>query len=372
MTKTVALQKCEEYDFNQVYQALKQLVELVPPPDVKDKVVLLKPNILYPKKPEMAVCTHPIVVGAAVKVFCELGAKRVIVGESPAIAGSTSAAKATGMYDIVVKNGGEWADFHKAVSIPAAQSCKSVMQFDFAAQFEEADVLVSIAKLKTHQLMQYTGAMKNLFGLMIGLDKAQCHYRFPKKEDFAAFLTDLVVTAQPDYAIMDAIVGMEGPGGPGSGDPKKIGFLAASDNILALDWKCASLVGYNPYNILNLEQALRRQIWLTTPNEIETVGTAERLCRCSSFKIVKNPAETLGLMVPKILDVLAKKVFVKYPKINSNKCQQCRRCEEICPAHIIKMNGKGGVANLIDKKQCLHCFCCHEICPAGAIKLKRF
>ena len=111
MTSTVALQKCDEYDFDKVLTCIKKMLELVPPPDVCGKTVLLKPNILYPKAPELAVCTHPVVVGAAVRAFVELGAARVIAGESPAIAGSATAAKATGMYEQVIKNGGEWADF---------------------------------------------------------------------------------------------------------------------------------------------------------------------------------------------------------------------------------------------------------------------
>ena len=164
MTKTVALQKCSEYVFDDVYKCIKKMMELVPPPDVKNKVVLIKPNILYPKRPELAVCTHPVVVGAAVKAFKERGAALVIVGESPAIANSTTAAKLTGMYDQVSYNGGMWADFHKSVTIPCPQG-KNVKQFDFAVQFTEADVVVSVCKLKSHQLMSYTGAMKNLFGL---------------------------------------------------------------------------------------------------------------------------------------------------------------------------------------------------------------
>ena len=99
MTKNVALQKCDDYNFDQVYKCIRKMMELVPPPDVKDKVVLLKPNILYPKKPELAVGTHPVVVGAAVKAFVERGAALVMVGESPAIANSTTSAKLTGMYD---------------------------------------------------------------------------------------------------------------------------------------------------------------------------------------------------------------------------------------------------------------------------------
>ncbi len=370
MTKTVGLLNCKDYNEEKVYQSVKKLVELVPPPNVNGKVVLLKPNILYPKKPEMAVCTHPVVVGAAVKVFLELGAKKVIVGESPAVNSSISSAKITGMYDQVVKNGGEWADFHERVSVSYPEG-KLVKQFEFAKQFEEADILVSLSKLKSHQLMRYTGAMKNLFGLMVGLDKAQQHYRFSEKKSFATFLTDLVLAANPDYAIMDAIVGMDGPGGPVGGDTINLGFLAASDNLLALDWKCASFVGYNPHNVLNLEDALQRGVWLSSPDEITTVGASEDSCRCSTFKIVKDPSDKIGGMVPGFLDKLANKVFTKTPKINSTKCKKCQKCFEICPAHIISMTGKGGTAKVTSKSRCLHCYCCHEICSFGAIKLKR-
>lgn len=371
MTNKVAFEKCDEYNFEKVYQAVKHIMELVPPPDVKGKTVLLKPNILYPKKPESAVCTHPVVVGAAVKAFVELGAGKVLAGESPAISNSTNAAKITGMYDQVVKNGGEWIDFHEATTIQCPEG-HTVKQFNFAKAFTQADVVVSIAKLKSHQLMSYTGAMKNLFGLVIGLEKAQTHYRFPNKNDFGSFLTDLNVAANAQYAIMDAIVGMEGPGGPGSGDPIKLGFLAASDNILALDWKCASLVGYNPHNIVNLEDSLKRGKWLKSENDIETVGASEEECRSTTFQIVKEPSKTLQKMMPAWLNFIAHKFFDKTPRFKADVCKKCARCEQICPAHLITMTGKNNTATLNEPKKCLHCFCCHEICPHDAIRLKRF
>ncbi len=371
MTTTVALQRCAEYDFDKVLECIHVMFELVPPPDVHGKTVLLKPNILYPKSPDLAVCTHPVVVGAVVRAFKDLGAARVIAGESPAIANSTMAAKVTGMYDQVVINGGEWADF-KTPAVAACPDGKIVKSFNFAKQFLEADIIVSVAKLKSHQLMAYTGAMKNLFGLMIGLEKAEQHYRFSNKADFAAFLTDLNIAAKPQYAIMDAIVGMEGPGGPGGGDPINLGFLAASDNILALDWKCSELVGYNPHLIANLENALQRGLWLRTEKEIKTAGASEDSCRCTSFKIVKEPSETLQKMMPAWLNFIATKALTKTPRFIAKKCKKCRRCEQICPAHLIKMNGPDDSAQLNDKQKCLHCFCCHEICPADAIKLKRF
>ena len=181
----------------------------------------------------------------------------------------------------------------------------------------------------------------------------------------------LVYTPVENTSFMDAIVGMDGPGGPGSGDPIQLGFLAASDNILALDWKCASLVGYNPHNILNLQDALERGIWLKDPAEITTSGAAEEDCRCNTFRIVRG-STTLQKEMPGIINFLATTILTKTPHFIARKCQKCRRCEQICPAHVIKMDGADSTARLTDKVKCLHCFCCHEICPAGAIKLRRF
>ena len=94
-----ALRACNDYNEQDVSASIKQLFKDVPPPDVKGKTVLLKPNILSPKKPEFAICTHPVVVAACVKAFYELGAKKVLVGESPAVVPSIVDEKASGMYD---------------------------------------------------------------------------------------------------------------------------------------------------------------------------------------------------------------------------------------------------------------------------------
>lgn len=371
MSANVGLEKCGEYDFDKVYAALKKITQLVPPPDPRGKTVLIKPNILYPKKPEDCVCTHPVVVGALVKIFVELGAKKVLVGESPAVAGSTSSAKATGIFEQVQKNGGEWIDFHDKIQVECPEG-KSAHVFEFASAFKEADILVSAAKLKSHQLMKYTGAMKNLFGLMIGLEKAQCHYRFSNQKDFGVFLTDLNLAAKAQYAVMDAIVGMDGPGGPGSGDPIDLGFLAASDNILALDWICSSLVGYNPFVVENLRDALERKVWLDSPEEIKVLGASFEECANKKFRIVKNGSETFSAMLPGWLAPIAKFALTRTPHFHQSKCIKCGRCAQICPAHIVKMSEKNGAALLTDVKKCLHCFCCHEICPQKAISLRRF
>lgn len=369
----VALQRCNSYDPDAVYAAVEKMMADCPPPDVRGKTVLIKPNMLSPKKPEDAVCTHPVVVGAVVKAFVSRGA-RVIAGESPATANSTAAAKAVGTYDAVIANGGEWDAFDDSVII-SCPSATLVKSFEFARPFIKADVIVSVAKLKTHQLMAYTGVMKNMFGLMVGLKKAQMHFRFPDKKDFSEFLVDLNVACHTHYAVMDAIVGMEGKGGPGNGDPVALGFLAASKNVLALDWTCASIVGYKPHNVTYLEAARKRGIWFTDESEIKTIGATPEELKPASFKIVVDTTTVRqGKLIPHWLYDMAVPFMRRSPKFVASKCINCGRCITICPPHVLSFApySQNKKRVVVDRTKCVHCFCCHEICPVEAIKLVHF
>src|SRR5450759_5498387 len=76
----------------------------------------------------------------------------------------------------------------------------------------DADRLVSISKLKTHVLMGLTGAIKNLYGTVPGMQKFTYHSRFHNEPEFAELLIDVVLAAKPDFHVVDAIWGMEGNG----------------------------------------------------------------------------------------------------------------------------------------------------------------
>jgi uncharacterized protein (DUF362 family) len=359
----------------------------VPPPDVQNKIVLLKPNIVAPKRPESAVCTHPVIVFSVIKVFLERGAAKIYVGDSPMMQNGKITAKVAGIYDAVIEAGGEWVDFDGAVDIPCPEG-KTVKNISCAKIINEVDVLISLPKLKSHQLTAYTGAMKNQLGIMVGKDKAQMHYRFPDKKDFCAFLTDINIAVKPKYVIMDSILAMSGENGPSNGIPTKVGVLAASDNILALDWMCASLVGYNPIQIENLNDALNRKVWLYSISQITLKGDSFNDLKPDNFIIPRKIRETVVASNPTLKGFRGFIIFLlrqirhfipplynfiiifigQYPHF-TKKCRLCGNCIEICPKHAIVHNKKKLSVN---KKLCIRCFCCHEICIHDAIRIKRF
>ena len=74
------------------------------------------------------------------------------------------------------------------------------------------DAVISVGKLKTHEMMTFTGAAKNLFGIVPGLTKTEYHYRMSSPEDFANMLVDIAEFARPVLSVIDAVWGMEGEG----------------------------------------------------------------------------------------------------------------------------------------------------------------
>ncbi|MDP3179462.1 MAG: DUF362 domain-containing protein, partial [Spirochaetaceae bacterium] len=214
MKALVHIARCPDYDQERVDEAVREACESANFPDAVGKTVLFKPNILIGANPDRAVSTHPSVLRAAIRYAKAKGAARVLVGDSPSFQAGGSAFRKSGLQDAAQEEGAEWADFEVGERLDAPEG-RVAMGFTVASAALQADVLVSLCKLKNHTLMYYTGALKNLFGCIPGLLKAQFHVRFPDRKRFGVMLNDLAQALAPEFSLMDAVIGMEGPG-PGS------------------------------------------------------------------------------------------------------------------------------------------------------------
>lgn len=372
----VSVVNCSSYNINDVYDSIKRSVDLLGGAASFKKFgtkVLLKPNMLCGAKPEEAVTTHPAVVEAVARLFVENGFE-VTVGDSPAIDSTLSAAKKCGIADGASRAGVTISDFKFTVE-KANPDGVLVKKFTIAKACDDADFIVSIPKLKTHSQMYYTGAMKNMFGAISGLQKSKFHVRFVERSNFAKMIIDLNLLLKPRLAIVDAVVSMEGHG-PRNGSPKHTGFIAASVDLCALDYTCASIIGYNAVKIPTIAEGFARGVYGSTdPSEIELCGDPIENIKPSSFELVEfvNDIAFARKYLPRHMYNFLRNVIIPAPAFNTKKCILCGKCVKICSAEALQIvTEKQNKKVHIDLSRCIRCYCCHEVCPARAIDLKRY
>ena len=366
----VSIVKCGSYNIDEVYECVREAVDLVG--GIKEFLrpgqnVLLKINLLSATPPEKAVNTHPSFIGACVRLIKEAGGNPWVGDTAP-----TDRLKGkdvfdiTGIREIVEKEGGEIINFSrsgfKKVKVPYGKKLKEVY---LAKPCLEADVIVSLPKLKTHQLTFLTGAVKNFFGCIPSSDRLRAH-SLAKEERFSQAVVDVYSVCKPSFAIMDAILAME-KDGPSYGDPVKLGLLLASLDPVSLDIVASQIIGFNPLEILTTRDALERGLGPSSLEEVKVVG-----CRIDEVKRpdFKKPATYRGRIrrtLIRIFTPFGVRFFRNFPAVKSSECRMCNICKENCPAGAIKMNPYPE----FDYKKCIMCFCCYELCPYGAIYIKR-
>jgi len=125
--------------------------------------------------------------------------------------------------------------------------------FYVAEPVANADVVISMPKLKTHHWVGVTLSMKNLFGTLPGI-----FYGWPKNllhmRGIENSILDLNLTIPVHYAIVDGVVGMEGDG-PIMGTAKQVGAVIMGKNLLAVDCTGARMMGFDPSKIAYLNMA---------------------------------------------------------------------------------------------------------------------
>ncbi|EGO65811.1 DUF362 domain-containing protein [Acetonema longum] len=371
--KTVSITECAAYGYEEVEKAVFACLDNLP--GIKSKMVsgarvLVKVNLLKRNAPEDAVTTHPAVVEAVVRYLQAAGCK-VIVGDSPGgpftVKRLEGIYKAAGMTQVAEKTGCELNYDVAAVQVTneQAQKLKSMQIIKIA---EDVDFVVSAAKLKTHGMMVYTGAVKNLFGVIPGLIKAEYHFKMKSVENFAHHLIDICEYIKPVFTIIDAIEGMEGDG-PSAGQKRHAGLILASENPYALDTAAAHIIGINPLTVPTVKLARDRGIFSGSLQDLTVKGTRLEDIHIPPFKLPGSLHDNLlaGAMPEFAANFLANILRAK-PVFNYDLCISCGDCQRGCPARIIDMSSGKPVPDL---DQCISCFCCHELCPKKAIDIKK-
>jgi uncharacterized protein (DUF362 family) len=288
----------------------------------------------------------------------------VAVGDSPGIGNPRQVASACGILQVVEETGADFAPFSESVGV--APKGTTFHHLEIARDILDADVVINLPKLKTHQMMGLTCGVKNLFGAIIGMRKPRLHLQAgTNKGFFALMLLELAEYIAPALTIADAVVGMEG-NGPGSGDPVAIGALLASRSPLALDTVATALVGLEESDVWTQRIAAAKESPGSHLAEIELSGESLDALVCSRFRPARSTDVNFGL--PPLIRRSLKRTLSAFPEVDAGLCRLCGLCVDHCPPRAMRLE-KGGLH--IDYGQCIGCFCCQELCPHGALTVRQ-
>ena len=343
---------------NEISEIIKNVFETFGVKDkVKDKKVLVKPNLLGAFPPERGVTTDPRVISAIVQELKKCETEEIVVGDN---SGSIhfdplKIAKITGILDA-----SEGCFMNIAGEVVEVKVESKFIDALFISRIvKEADYVINVPKFKTHVLTTITGAIKNMFGIIPGGKKAQLHTISRSIKGFAEILVDIYQIRIPDLNIMDAIIGMEGAG-PTNGKIRIINKIISSENGISLDSVMAAMMGLKPDTIELLQVAKERNLGETDISNIIVDGELEVI---SGFKTPNNG------FLQRIRKTVAPHIFNHnkvIPIVDHNKCKICKKCIEVCPVSAMNLTNKFPE---VDRKKCISCFCCDEHCPHGAIIL---
>ena len=217
--------------------------------------VLLKPNLVE-HHPDRPINTHPALVAAVAQAMLDLGAASVTVGEGPGHRRDTEALlEGSGLGPRLRALGVPFLDlnYEEPVALPLVDNLCGLGSLPVARAVVEADLLVSLPRLKTHHWAGVTLSMKNLFGTTcgaaLGWPRNGLHW-----VGIEEVTVDLWRSLAPGFAIVDGVVGMEGDG-PIMGDPVPTGFLAMGEHLPAVDATCARQMGIHAERVPALRLA---------------------------------------------------------------------------------------------------------------------
>ena len=368
LSSTVAVVRCESYDDAAVRAAVQSGLDLLGGMGRFVRAgerILLKPNLLVPRAPDDAVTTHPSVFRAVAESLAEAGAI-LSYGDSPGFGSSALAARRAGLADVAEKLGIRLADFRKRVHVPSPDG-RLVKRFALAKGVVDADGIVSLPKLKTHGLTRITGAIKNQFGCVPGVLKAEFHARLPSADLFSQMLVDLNRLLRPRLYVMDGIVAMEG-NGPQGGKPRPMNVLLLSDDPVAVDVTLCRLIDLDPELVPPLVHG--EAFGLGRASGIEWIGDPVDAFVARDFDVNRNPRSTTD--PPGRVSRLARRLVVPRPAIRAERCTRCGTCVAVCPVSpkAVRFREEARVRPPEhDYARCIRCYCCQEMCPERAIEI---
>lgn len=269
----VAVVPCSDYGHPSLSEALQTGWRSTRPPSVRGRNIVIKPNIadFSPKRP---IHTNAEVVRGLITLLLDQGARQITIAEgTPQNRDSEWIFDRSGYAAVAREFGIPLIDlnYDRLRTIRNASPRATLLRdFWLPETILRADVVISVAKMKTHKLAGVTLCLKNMFGIIPGM-----RYGWPKNvlhwNGIPSSVCEINSTLPPAYSIVDGIVGMEGHG-PIMGSATKVGVLVLGDNAVAVDATAARIMGVEPARVDYLAMAQGVGLGAHQVESIDLVG----------------------------------------------------------------------------------------------------
>jgi uncharacterized protein (DUF362 family) len=306
----VVVTRCTDYGAEKITRAIDRQFSLLGGLDKfisRGDTVLLKPNFIAAKPKIEAVQTDPAVIVAVAQIVKDFGGKPFI-GDSPAWKNVFACINVLGLQQTLKELGVPVKQLNKPKRHKIGNSRISISTVAL-----EADRIINLPKLKTHQQLGATFAIKNMFGCVCGKEKAFWHFAKGKSHgEFCRMLIEIYKLLAPVVTIIDGVVAMEGPG-PIRGQARPLGFLVGGADPAACESVCCELINFNPDEIPIIQTARQLGFGCSDISQIDVVGDDYSDFVCTDFQSaeqipVRFPFGHVCKSVVKQLILLAKSI----------------------------------------------------------------
>ena len=361
-SQEVIVLKCHNYSGEEIRQALNRIQNEFAMKEQSD--VIVKPNLCLPIDYAEHLTTHPEIINQVINVAQDNGIRNISLADTPVGKADSKRRNElwikTGMQRLIELKGVKRNDLDNNLAMRQIHIGDKRVIFPMSDDIFN-NTLINVPKFKTHGFMFFSGAVKNLYGVLPEYTKKRLHRELEEKDEFAKFLVEFANMISPALNIMDAIIGIEGEGPGVKGRKRYIGVILISKNVFALDYVAAQLMGIEALAVPTIQLSLEEGY--LDESRVKILGESIDQFIIKDYQLP---------VINEATNKLTQKLFhlSRYePSIDLEKCVRCGICLQNCPHSAIRDDDH---IMQIDRAKCKSCLVCHEICPHGAVNFKSY
>ncbi|MGR3219154.1 MAG: DUF362 domain-containing protein [Candidatus Anammoxibacter sp.] len=283
---TISIVKCDNYDRANVNLAVDKTFEYFG--GIRDiisscKKVLIKPNFLKKSLPETCTITHSAIIESVAEKLLEMGIQPII-GDSPAFGAVSKIAKCIGLDKFAQKHNIDIIELDEPRLMDMKCGTKLFSQ-TVSGRSLDVDAIINLPKLKAHNQIFFTAAVKNMYGCVSGKRKA---WRHLKSNNDIGWYTEMLLanylTVKPVFTIVDAVMTME-KCGPTGGVPRQLSLIVGGSDCVAIDRVIAEIINVSPSQVPILKTADKHNIGEQDLGKITIAGEPISSVKVFDYKL---------------------------------------------------------------------------------------